>query len=96
MSLLSLTLYTVQEHWLLFPFGFPLFKFKRDFAYIVHYDIGIELTARLTFHAFDKIGLTFGHEAFYIGNAQRHSAHSAELKPTAPLIGAFYNLIPYQ
>ena len=84
MSLLSLTLYTVQEHWLLFPFGFPLFKFKRDFAYIVHYDIGIEFTARLTFHAFD------------IGNAQRHSAHSAELKPTAPLIGAFYNLIPYQ
>ena len=69
MSLLSLALYAVQKYWLLFPFGFPLFKFKRDFACIVHDDIGIEFIDRLAFHTFDKFGLSIGHKAFYISKA---------------------------
>src|SRR5690606_39734825 len=96
MSLLSLTLYAVQKTKHLFPFWFPVLKFKGGFGFIVHDDIGIEFIARIAFHAFDKVGLSFGHEVFYIGNAQWHSAHGTELKPVASLIGAFYNLVPNQ
>ena len=80
----------------LFPFWFPVLKFKGGFGFIVHDDIGIEFIARIAFHAFDKVGLSFGHKAFYIGKVQRHSAHDTELKPVASLIGAFYNLVPNQ
>jgi hypothetical protein len=85
-----------NKAFILFPVWFPVFKLKGSFGFIVHDDIGIELIARIAFHAFDKVGLSFGHEIFYIGNAQRHSAHGTELKPVASLIGAFYNLVPNQ
>src|SRR5690554_3813138 len=68
MLLLSLTLYAVQKHLLLFPFWLPVVKLKRGFGFIVHDDIGIKFIARVAFHAFDKVGLSFGHKAIYIGN----------------------------
>src|SRR5690554_6925206 len=96
MSLLSLTLYAVQKHLLLFPFWLPVVKLKRGFGFIVHDNMSIEFIARIAFHAFDKVGLSFGHKTFYIVKAQQHSAHGTKLKPTASLIGAFYNLVPNQ
>jgi len=62
MSLLSLTLYAVQKTKHLFPFWLPVFKLKRGFGFIVHYDIGIEFIARIAFHAFDKVSLSFGYK----------------------------------
>ena len=91
MTLLSLTLYAVQKHLLLFPFWLLVVKLKGGFGFIVHGDIGIKFIARISFHAFDKLGLSFGHKTFYIVKAQQHSAHGTKLKPTASLIGAFYN-----
>ena len=69
MSLLSLTLYAVQKTKHLFPFWFPVIKLKGGFGFIVHDDIGIEFIARIAFHAFDKVGLSFGQKTFYIGKA---------------------------
>src|SRR5690606_7396358 len=80
----------------LFPFWFPVLKFEGGFGFIVHGDIGIKFIARIAFHVFDKVGLSFGHEVFYIDKAQRHSAHNTEFKPSTSLIGAFYNLVPNQ
>src|SRR5690606_18276414 len=85
-----------NKAFILFPLWFPVFKLKGGFGFIVHGDIGIKFIARIAFHAFDKVGLSFGHKAFYIGKAQRHSANNTELKPTTSLVGAFYNLVPDQ
>src|SRR5690606_6378904 len=68
MSLLSLTLYAVQKHLLLFPFWLPVVKLKRGFGFIVHDNTKIEFIARIAFSAFDKVGLSFAHKAIYIGN----------------------------
>lgn len=80
MSLLSLTLYAFQKTKHLFPFGFPVVKLKRGFGFIVHDYIGIEFIARIAFHTFDKVGLSYDHKAIYIGNAQWHSAYGTEFR----------------
>src|SRR5690606_15893873 len=49
-----------NKAFILFPVWFPVFKLKGSFGFIVHDDIGIELIARIAFHAFDKVGLSFG------------------------------------